>query len=142
MNKQWFAIETYSGFENTIKRRLLATPELKNALFNVIVPEYIDSNTGSTENLFPGFIFIELDYSEEAFHHVKLTPFIKGYVHNVEEDVAVNNSTGNYNKDNKLLSNIIGMGALPKNSFAPPLPIPTEEINEILNFLKSKGVNI
>ena len=91
IEKQWFAIATYSSHENKVKDNLLARVEsmkLQDYVFRIIVAEHevpVMRNgqpTGKTkmQNLFPGYVFIEMIMTDEAWYMVRNTPGVTGFI--------------------------------------------------------------
>ena len=62
MSKKWFVVHTYSVFENKVRDALQQRIRQKTSL--------------------PGYIFVEMDMSEEAWHLVKDTPKVTGFIGN------------------------------------------------------------
>ncbi len=91
IEKQWFAIATYSSHENKVRDNLLARVEsmkLQDYVFRIIVAEHevpIMRNgqpTGKTKmkNLYPGYVFIEMIMTDEAWYMVRNTPGVTGFI--------------------------------------------------------------
>ena len=91
IEKQWFAIATYSSHENKVKDNLVARVEsmkLQDYVFRIIVAEHevpVMRNgqpTGKTKmkNLYPGYVFIEMIMTEEAWYMVRNTPGVTGFI--------------------------------------------------------------
>lgn len=86
---KWYVVHTYSGYEEKIKDALLTKIKGigKEHLFgNILVPQadVIEIVNGvkkkSKQKFFPGYILIQLEPTEEAFHIVKSTPMVTGFV--------------------------------------------------------------
>jgi transcriptional antiterminator NusG len=92
MGKKWYVIQTYSGFENKVKEALLQRIKEhgKEACFGeILIPtetvQEVRSNGKQRvrqKTSFPGYIFVEMDMSEEAWHLVKNTPKVTSFVGN------------------------------------------------------------
>ena len=91
IEKQWFAIATYSSHENKVKDNLFARVEsmkLQDYVFRIIVAEHevpVMRNgqpTGKTKmkNLYPGYVFIEMIMTDEAWYMVRNTPGVTGFI--------------------------------------------------------------
>ncbi len=86
---QWYAIHTYSGFENKVKgslmERMKATGHGQD-LAEVLVPseEVVELHKGkrrvSERKIFPGYILVKMKLNDEVWHVVKDTPKITGFV--------------------------------------------------------------
>src|SRR5258708_6056881 len=92
MAKKWYVIQTYSGYENKVKEALQQRIKEhgKEALFGeVLIPteQVQEARAGGKtrvrqKNSFPGYIFVEMAMSEEAWHLVKDTPKVTGFIGN------------------------------------------------------------
>lgn len=92
MSKKWYVIQTYSGYENKVKEALLQRVKEhgKEAAFGeVLIPtetvQEARSNGKSRirqKTSLPGYIFVEMEMTEEAWHLVKDTPKVTGFIGN------------------------------------------------------------
>jgi len=92
MAKKWYVIQTYSGFENKVKEALLqrVKEHSQEAAFGeVLIPTETVQETRSDgkqrvrqKTSLPGYIFIEMEMSEDAWHLVKDTPKVTGFIGN------------------------------------------------------------
>jgi transcriptional antiterminator NusG len=92
MSKKWYVIQTYSGYENKVREALQQRIKEhgKEAQFGeVLIPtETVQEQRAGAKtrvrqkNSFPGYIFVEMDMSEEAWHLVKDTPKVTGFIGN------------------------------------------------------------
>jgi transcriptional antiterminator NusG len=92
MSKKWYVIQTYSGYENKVRESLQQRIKEhgKEALFGeVLIPTetVTEPRAGGKsrvrqKNSFPGYIFVEMEMSEEAWHLVKDTPKVTGFIGN------------------------------------------------------------
>ena len=89
--KNWYVVNTYSSHENKVKDNLEKRVEshgLQDYIFRVIVAEHevpVMKNgqpTGKTKmkNLYPGYIFVEMIMSDEAWFVIRNTPGVTGFV--------------------------------------------------------------
>ena len=87
--KQWYIIHTYSGFENKVKESLLQRVQaygLQNEIGEVLIPteDIVEKRGGrevkSSRRFFPGYILVEMHMSDNAWHVVKNTPKVTGFV--------------------------------------------------------------
>ncbi len=91
-DKQWYVVNTYSGREREVAESLESRKNslnFKNQIFRIVVAEneeeVLDKNgkdTGKKKiiNLYPGYIFIEMIMSDEAWYMVRNTPDVTGFV--------------------------------------------------------------
>ena len=91
IEKQWYVVNTYSSRENKVKENLekrVETQNLQDVIFRVLVaeqevPVMIDGKpTGKTKtkNIYPGYVFIEMIMTDEAWYVVRNTPGVTGFV--------------------------------------------------------------
>lgn len=87
--KEWYVVNTYAGHENRVKDNLIRRVEtmgLTENLFRVIVAEETYTETKGnktvekTHNLFPGYLFVEMIMSDEAWYVVRNTPGVTGFI--------------------------------------------------------------
>ncbi len=87
--RHWYAIHTYSGYENAVARNLRQRIESLNMtekIFDVVVPseKKIRVKGGKRvteeENLFPGYVLVEMIVDAEAWYVVRNTPRVTGFV--------------------------------------------------------------
>lgn len=92
MSKKWYVVQTYSGFENKVKESLLQRikEHSKEASFGeILIPTETvqESRAGGKQRVrqktsFPGYLFVEMDLTEEIWHLVKETPKVTGFIGN------------------------------------------------------------
>lgn len=110
-DRRWYIIQTYSGFENSVKEdleRRIETMGQQDYIFNVLIPEeeYMDEKKDGTKvlkkrKMFPSYVFVEMIVTEKSWFIVRNTPKVTGF-----------------------------LGSSGKG--AKPVPLPPEEINQIL----------
>lgn len=89
MQKQWYAVHTYSGHENKVKtniERRAETMNLKDKVGRILVPtdtEIRNRNGKKTEykrKVFPGYVLIEMVLDDATWYLVKSTTGVTGFV--------------------------------------------------------------
>ena len=89
LKKEWYVVNTYAGHENRVKENLIRRVEtmgLQDALFRIVVAEEteIEYKNGKevekTYNLFPGYLFVEMIMTDEAWYVVRNTPGVTGFI--------------------------------------------------------------
>jgi transcription termination/antitermination protein NusG len=89
MAKKWYIVHTYSGFENKAKKSLeerIKLEGLEEKFGSIVVPTetVVELHKGekrtSKKKPFPGYIFVEMEMTDETWHLVKSTPKITGFV--------------------------------------------------------------
>ncbi len=87
--RHWYAIHTYSGYENAVARNLrqrIDSLNMQEKIFSVIVPseKKIRVKGGKRvteeENLFPGYVLVEMIVDDESWYVVRNTPRVTGFV--------------------------------------------------------------
>ena len=87
--KHWYIVHTYSGFENKVKKSLeqrVHAYGLQDEIGEVLIPtEQVAEMRGgkkvvSSKRFFPGYILVEMTMSDHAWHVVKNTPKVTGFV--------------------------------------------------------------
>ncbi len=87
--KRWYVVNTYSGHENRVKENLekrVETMGIQDSLFRIVVAEEseIEIKNGKEvekmHNLFPGYVFVEMKMTDEAWYVVRNTPGVTGFI--------------------------------------------------------------
>lgn len=88
-DKEWFAIHTYSGYEEKVKesiRQRAESLDMGDKIFDVIVPKekQIEIKNGKRKvvekRIFQGYVLVQMRMSEEAWYVVRNTPNVTGFV--------------------------------------------------------------
>jgi transcriptional antiterminator NusG len=89
MSKRWYVVHAYSGFENQVAKALetrIARFEMQDRFGQVLVPteEVVEMRAGqkrkSERKFFPGYVLVKMELSDEAWHLVKDTPKVTGFL--------------------------------------------------------------
>ncbi|MBY8967180.1 transcription termination/antitermination protein NusG [Algiphilus sp.] len=89
MAMRWYVVHAYSQYENHVKRALLERIQregLQDRFGDILVPteEVVEMRDGvkrTTERkFFPGYVLVQIDMDEEAWHLVKSTPKVLGFI--------------------------------------------------------------
>ena len=91
IEKNWYVVNTYASHENKVKDNILRRVEsfnMKDIIFRVIVAEYEEpvvkdgvlTGKFKTKNMYPGYIFIEMIMTDEAWYVVRNTPGVTGFI--------------------------------------------------------------
>ena len=87
--KQWFAIHTYSGYEERVKRNLEQRVKFMDAesdISEIVIPteEEIEVRNGQrhtvTKKILPGYVLIHMEMSDRGWNVVRNTPGVTGFV--------------------------------------------------------------
>ena len=88
-NMKWFIVHTYSGFEDRVKETLRQRAEaldMADSFGEIHIPtetivEYRGGKKKETQRkFFPGYILVQMEMSDAAWHVVKNTPKVTGFV--------------------------------------------------------------
>lgn len=89
MAKRWYVVHVYSGFEKKIAQQLkeqAAQKGLADQIDEVLVPSenVVEMRRGQKVNaehkFFPGYVLVKMELSDEAWHLVKDTPKVTGFL--------------------------------------------------------------
>lgn len=110
-NRRWYIVQTYSGFENSVKEdleRRIDSMGMKEYIFQTLIPEETvietkadGSKKEKVKKMFPGYIFVEMIVTDDSWFVVRNTPKVTGFL----------GSSGGGTK---------------------PVPVPANEINDLL----------
>ncbi len=87
--RHWYAIHTYSGYENAVTRNLkqrIDSLGMNDRIFNVVVPteKKIRVKGGKRvteeERIYPGYVLVEMIVDDESWFVVRNTPRVTGFV--------------------------------------------------------------
>ena len=87
--RNWYAIHTYSGYENAVTRNLLQRIEslgMQDKIFNVIVPIEKKTKikggkrTEIEEKIYPGYVLVDMIVTDDSWYVVRNTPRVTGFV--------------------------------------------------------------
>ncbi len=87
--RQWYAIHTYSGYENAVERNLKQRVEslgMHDKIFNVVVPteKIIKVKNGKRteidEKIYPGYVLVDMIVTDDSWYVVRNTPCVTGFV--------------------------------------------------------------
>lgn len=96
--RQWYAIHTYSGYEDAVARNLRQRVEsfsMSDKIFNVVVPteKKIKIKAGRKSELrektFPGYVLVDMIATDEAWSVVRNTPQVTGFVGTANQAVPL-----------------------------------------------------
>jgi transcriptional antiterminator NusG len=97
-SKQWYAIHTYSGYEEKVAesiRQRAESLDMKDKIFQVLVPKekMIEVKNGKRKivekRIFQGYVLVQMKLSEDAWYIVRNTPSVTGFVGSGTEPTPV-----------------------------------------------------
>ena len=90
MEKEWYVVNTYSGHESKVKEKLEMRAEsmgFQDNIFRIIIPEEtvkVEVKDGvqkeHKKKMFPGYILVEMNMSDESWYIVRNTPGVTGFI--------------------------------------------------------------
>jgi transcription termination/antitermination protein NusG len=88
--KLWYVVNTYSGHEDRVKENLerrIETMGIQDSLFRILIAkekeiEFTKDGKKKTveRNLYPGYLFVEMIMTDEAWYVVRNTPGVTGFI--------------------------------------------------------------
>lgn len=87
--KQWYAVHTYAGHENKVKKTIERRAEsmnMKDKIGRILVPTETELRTRGGKRqevqrkVFPGYILIEMILDDDTWHLVRSTTGVTGFV--------------------------------------------------------------
>lgn len=87
--RQWYAIHTYSGYEEKVAesiRQRVESVDMADKIFDVMVPKekQIEIKNGKRKivekKIFQGYVLVEMKLSEDAWYIIRNTPGVTGFV--------------------------------------------------------------
>ena len=89
MEKRWYVIHTYSGYENKVKTNLEKRVESMNMgdkIFRILVPveDEVQVKDGKKKitkrKVYPGYVLVEMKMTDDSWYVVRNTPGVTGFV--------------------------------------------------------------
>lgn len=89
MEKAWYVVHTYSGYENKVKTNLekrVESMDMQDKIFRVMIPteDEVEMKDGKkktvTKKVFPGYVLVEMVMTDDSWYVVRNTPGVTGFV--------------------------------------------------------------
>ncbi len=89
LGRRWYAIHTYSGYEENVTRNLrqrIESMDMGDKIFNVLIPteKKIRIKNGKRrvieEKIFPGYVLVEMLVTDDSWYVVRNTPNVTGFI--------------------------------------------------------------
>ena len=89
LERHWYAVHTYSGYEDAVARYLKQRVDslaMNDKIFNIIVPkeQKIKIKNGKRrtveEKIYPGYVLVDMILAEDSWYVVRNTPRVTGFV--------------------------------------------------------------
>ena len=87
--RNWYAIHTYSGYENAVARNLKQRIEslgMEDKIFSVIVPVEKKAKIKAgkrviiEEKIYPGYVLVDMVVTDDSWYVVRNTPRVTGFI--------------------------------------------------------------
>ena len=87
--RRWYAIHTYSGYEENVLRNLkqrIESMDMEEKIFNVMIPKEkkIKIKNGKRkvveEKIFPGYVLVDMIVTDDSWYVVRNTPSVTGFI--------------------------------------------------------------
>ena len=89
MKKEWYVVNTVTGYEYKVKEKLemmINSMELQENIYRVVVPEQkvVEVKDGvrkeKIKKMFPGYVLVEMVMSDESWYIVRNTQGVTGFI--------------------------------------------------------------
>jgi transcription termination/antitermination factor NusG len=89
MSMRWYAVQAFSGFEKSVQRSLeerVTRSGLQDSFGQILVPveEVVEMKSGqktiSERKLYPGYVLVQMDMTDDTWHLVKSTPRVTAFI--------------------------------------------------------------
>ena len=101
MEKHWYVIHTYSGYENKVKANLekrIESMNMEDKIFRIMVPtEDVEEKKNNKvkinkRKVFPGYVLVEMIMTDDSWYVVRNTTGVTGFVGAGTKPVALYDS--------------------------------------------------
>jgi len=98
MAARWYVLHVYSGFEKKVSSSIIEQAKqagMDDKILQVLVPseEVVEVRRGtkvsSERKFFPGYVLIEMELTDEAWHLVQNTPKVSGFLGSKERPTPI-----------------------------------------------------
>ncbi|WP_066640598.1 transcription termination/antitermination protein NusG [Desulfolucanica intricata] len=99
MDKMWYVVHTYSGYENKVKANLekrIESMNMEDKIFRILVPmeDEVEIKNGkkklSKKKVFPGYVLVEMIMTDDSWYVVRNTPGVTGFVGSGSKPIPLN----------------------------------------------------
>lgn len=89
MAMRWYAVQAFSGMEKSVKNGLedrIARSNLQDQFGDILVPveEVVELKNGqktiSERRLYPGYVLVQMEMTDESWHLVRSTPRVTSFI--------------------------------------------------------------
>ncbi|MEK7846374.1 MAG: transcription termination/antitermination protein NusG [Nitrospinota bacterium] len=117
MEKKWYVVHTYSGYESKVKAGMeerLRMSGMENKVSQILIPteDIVEIRGGkkkiSSRKYFPGYVMVEMDMDDDVWYVIKNTPKVTGFLGGTKPTPLENEEV------NRLLEQLRGETTKPK----------------------------
>ncbi|WP_394954833.1 transcription termination/antitermination protein NusG [uncultured Helicobacter sp.] len=93
---EWYAIQTYSGSEQSVKRaieNLIVENKIQDRFEQIVVPTeaiYEDKKKVTQRSLYPGYVFIKVDLDTKLWHMIQSLPRVGRFIGESKKPTPLN----------------------------------------------------
>lgn len=89
LGRRWFALHTYSGYEENVAQNLkqrIESMDMEDKIFNILIPKEkkIKIRNGKRkvveEKIFPGYVLVEMVVTDDSWYVARNTPNVTGFI--------------------------------------------------------------
>lgn len=89
MDKKWYVIHTYAGYENKVKANLekrIESMDMGDKIFRILVPteDQVEVKDGkkkvNKKRIFPSYVLVEMEMTDDSWYLVRNTSGVTGFV--------------------------------------------------------------
>ncbi len=104
MSMKWYIVTAYSNFEKRVAESIKEQADasgIADLFEEVLVPteEVVEMRRGrrvtSERKFFPGYVMVRLDMTDEAYHLIKNTPKVTGFLGTESKPIAISDEEAN-----------------------------------------------
>lgn len=108
MEKLWYIVHTYSGFEHKVKAALeerVKAAEKEEYFGQILVPteKVVELVKGqrksSTRKFYPGYILVQMELNDDVWHLVRHTPKVTGFIGSKDRPIPLTDEEAQSIKD-------------------------------------------
>jgi len=101
MAMRWYIVHAYSNFEKHVANSILEQAQargLADSFDQVLVPteEVVEMRRGrkvtSERRFFPGYVLVRMEMSDEAYHLIKATPKVTGFLGTESKPIPISDA--------------------------------------------------
>lgn len=101
MAMRWYIVHAYSNFEKHVANSILEqaqTRGLEASFDQILVPteEVVEMRRGrkvtSERRFFPGYVLVRMEMSDEAYHLIKATPKVTGFLGTESKPIPISDA--------------------------------------------------